>query len=54
MADSQLILDLLFLHIRGGCPLALTYVKRMLPLFCAVVKNVPGPVFCHAATKLTT
>ena len=47
MADSQLILDLWFLHIRGGCSLAVLlfflmlvvafkYVKRMLPLFRAV------------------
>ena len=49
MADSQLILELFFLHIRGGCSLtvllfflmlvvAFKYVKRMLPLFRAVAK----------------
>ena len=38
MADSQLILDLLFLHIRVGCSLTALFFLRILPLFRAVVK----------------
>ena len=45
MADSQLILDLLFLHVRGGCSLAVLLFFLMLVGTCVI--------FCFVFTRMT-